>query len=61
LFGSFQNARLVHFLCMTGIVLFITVHVTLALIVPHTLVSMVTGGPDIEPQPSAAPQPQSNA
>src|SRR6516165_5609006 len=29
LFGSFQNIRLVHFLCMTAIVLFILVHVTL--------------------------------
>ena len=47
LFGSFQNARLVHFLCMTAIVLFVVVHVTLALLVPHTLVAMVTGGPEI--------------
>jgi thiosulfate reductase cytochrome b subunit len=28
LFGSFQNARLVHFLCMTAIVLFLVVHVS---------------------------------
>jgi thiosulfate reductase cytochrome b subunit len=54
LFGSFQNARLVHFLCMTAIVAFIAVHVTLALLVPHTLVAMVTGGPEI----GAKPQPQ---
>ena len=45
LFGSFQNARLVHFLCMTAIVAFMIVHVALALLVPHTLVAMVTGGP----------------
>src|SRR5664279_1793004 len=37
-FGSFQNARLVHFLCMSAIVQFIAVHITLAVLVPHTLV-----------------------
>ena len=45
--GSFQTARLVHFLCMTGIVLFIAVHVSLAFLVPQTLVAMFTGGPVI--------------
>jgi thiosulfate reductase cytochrome b subunit len=56
LFGSFQNARLVHFLCMSAIVLFVFVHVALALLVPRTLVSMVTGGPEVsaEPQPEPA-------
>jgi thiosulfate reductase cytochrome b subunit len=48
LFGSFQNARLVHFLCMTAIVGFVIVHVALALLVPKTLVAMVTGGPPVE-------------
>jgi thiosulfate reductase cytochrome b subunit len=48
LFGSFQTARLVHFLCMTGIVLFMIVHVALALLVPHTLVAMFTGGPVLD-------------
>ena len=48
LFGSFQAARLVHFLCMAAIVLFVIVHVSLALLVPHTLVAMVTGGPEID-------------
>lgn len=52
LFGSFQNARLVHFLCMAAIVGFVLVHVALAVIVPHTLVSMITGGPTIN---AAAP------
>jgi thiosulfate reductase cytochrome b subunit len=51
LFGSFQNARLVHFLCMSAIVLFVVVHVALALLVPRTLVSMVTGGPEVSAQP----------
>jgi len=57
LFYDFQTARLVHFLCMAAIVLFVAVHVTLALVVPHTLVAMVTGGPITPdaPAPAAAP------
>jgi thiosulfate reductase cytochrome b subunit len=57
LFGSFQNARLVHFLCMSAIVLFIGVHILLALLVPRTLVSMITGGPMINTTPQTQPQP----
>jgi thiosulfate reductase cytochrome b subunit len=45
LFGTFQTARLVHFLGMAAIVGFLLVHVTLALIVPRTLIAMLTGGP----------------
>jgi len=45
LFYDFQAARLVHFLCMVAIVLFLVVHVSLALLVPRSLVAMVTGGP----------------
>jgi len=30
---------------MTGVVLFLIVHVSLALLVPHTLVAMFTDGP----------------
>jgi thiosulfate reductase cytochrome b subunit len=45
LFGSFQTIRLVHFFCMSAIVFFLIVHVTLALIVPSSLAAMVTGGP----------------
>jgi thiosulfate reductase cytochrome b subunit len=52
LFGSFQTARLVHFLCMSAIVAFVAVHVALALLVPHTLVAMVTGGPVIADAPT---------
>ena len=47
LFGSFQTIRLIHFLCMTAIVAFIVVHVTLALLVPRSLLAMLTGGPAI--------------
>ncbi len=47
LFYDFQTARLVHFLGMVAIVGFLAVHVALALIVPKTLVAMVTGGPRV--------------
>ena len=43
LFQGFQGARLVHFLCMSVIALFLVVHVALALLVPRTLLSMITG------------------
>ncbi len=45
LFGSFQTIRLVHFICMSAIVAFLLVHVALALLVPQSLVAMLTGGP----------------
>jgi thiosulfate reductase cytochrome b subunit len=48
LFGSFQTIRLIHFLCMSAIVAFIVVHVTLALLVPRSLLAMLTGGPAID-------------
>jgi thiosulfate reductase cytochrome b subunit len=44
LFGNFQTIRLVHFLCMSAIVGFLLVHVALALLVPQSLVAMLTGG-----------------
>ena len=47
LFYSFQGIRLFHFLGMVAIVLFLLVHVCLALLVPRTIVAMVTGGPDV--------------
>ena len=43
LFYGFQGARWVHFACMTGIVLFLVVHVALALLVPRTILTMITG------------------
>jgi thiosulfate reductase cytochrome b subunit len=48
LFGTFQTIRLVHFLCMSAIVAFILVHVSLALLVPQSLIAMVTGGPIVD-------------
>lgn len=47
LFGSFQTIRLVHFLCMSAIVGFVLVHVTLAVLVPQSLLAMLTGGPTV--------------
>ena len=47
LFGGFQGARLLHFLGMSVIALFLLVHVALAVLVPRTLLAMVTGGPDL--------------
>lgn len=56
LFGSFQTIRLVHFLCMSAIVAFILIHVTLALLVPQSLVAMLSGGPVVDDgKPRAAP------
>jgi thiosulfate reductase cytochrome b subunit len=43
LFYGFQGARWVHFLCMSGFVLFLIVHVALAILVPRTIVTMITG------------------
>jgi thiosulfate reductase cytochrome b subunit len=48
LLGGFQMARKIHFFCMTAIFGFVLIHVTLALLVPHTIVAMVKGGPAIE-------------
>jgi thiosulfate reductase cytochrome b subunit len=43
LFGGYEFARVVHFLGMAAIVGFIIVHVSLALLVPSTLVAMILG------------------
>jgi thiosulfate reductase cytochrome b subunit len=43
LFGGFQGARLVHFLFMSALALFIVVHLTLVVLVPSTLLAMVLG------------------
>jgi len=54
LFGSFQTIRVIHFLCMTAIVGFLAVHITLALLVPRSLLAMLTGGPTVHDEPMAA-------
>jgi thiosulfate reductase cytochrome b subunit len=57
LFGSFQTIRLVHFLCMSAIVLFLVLHIALALLVPQSLVAMVTGGPVVSDESPGASAP----
>jgi thiosulfate reductase cytochrome b subunit len=43
LMGDYEGARLLHFFCMTGIVLFVLVHVLMVILVPKTFVMMITG------------------
>ncbi len=43
LLGGYDFARIVHFFAMTGIVLFVIVHLTLVALVPSTLPPMITG------------------
>ena len=43
LFGGYDTARRVHFVAMAGIVAFVAVHLALVLIVPSTLLPMLTG------------------
>lgn len=43
LFYDFQGARLVHFIGMAGIVLFLIVHVSLAFLVPKTIAAITKG------------------
>ena len=57
LFYDFQTARLVHFLGMAAIVGFLLVHVALALIVPKTLLAMLTGGPIVAADTTAEREP----
>lgn len=43
LLGDFDVARIIHFLTMTGIVLFVLVHVAMSLLVPRSLLAMIRG------------------
>jgi thiosulfate reductase cytochrome b subunit len=43
LFGGFDVARIIHFLGMAGIMLFLFVHIALVIIVPKTLPTMISG------------------
>jgi thiosulfate reductase cytochrome b subunit len=43
LFGGYDVARYVHFICMAAIVGFLVVHVALALLVPKSLRAMIIG------------------
>jgi thiosulfate reductase cytochrome b subunit len=44
LMGGFTIARYVHFFAMSGVLLFVVVHVVMVLLVPKTLPAMLTGG-----------------
>jgi thiosulfate reductase cytochrome b subunit len=57
LFYDFQGARLAHFIGMALIVLFLVVHVVLALVVPKTLAAMLTGGPAVHEERRPPPPP----
>src|ERR1700739_298796 len=43
LFGGYDTARYVHFICMSLIVAFLVIHVVLALLVPKSLRAMIIG------------------
>ena len=43
LMGDYEGARLVHFFCMSGLVLFVLVHVAMVVLVPKTFLTMITG------------------
>ncbi len=43
LLGGYEAARRIHFLAMAGIVGFVAVHLALVVLVPSTLVAMITG------------------
>jgi thiosulfate reductase cytochrome b subunit len=43
LFGDYDKARYVHFICMSAILAFLVVHVALALLVPKSLRAMIIG------------------
>lgn len=55
LFYDFQGARLAHFVGMAAIVVFLIIHVALALIVPKTIGAMITGGPYVDQPPGTQP------
>ena len=44
LFGGFFDSRVVHFVAMAGISLFLIVHILLVALVPRVLPAMITGG-----------------
>jgi len=43
LMGDYEGARLLHFFCMSGLVLFVLVHVAMVILVPKTFLTMITG------------------
>ena len=47
LLGGFQSVRVIHFAGMSILVGFLVVHVALSLLVPRTLLAMLSGGPRV--------------
>jgi thiosulfate reductase cytochrome b subunit len=45
LLGGYEATRRIHFLAMSGLVLFVVVHLALVAAVPRTLPGMITGRP----------------
>ncbi len=43
LFGGYDTARFVHFFTMAVIVVFLAIHVAMAIIVPKSLLAMIRG------------------
>lgn len=43
LMGDYEGARLLHFFCMAGLVIFVLVHVAMVALVPKTFLTMITG------------------
>jgi len=43
LMGDYEGARLLHFFCMSGLVLFVLVHLAMVILVPKTFLTMITG------------------
>jgi thiosulfate reductase cytochrome b subunit len=57
LFGGYDVARYVHFFCMSAIVLFVAVHLTLTTLVPKVLPPMITGRARIDLTPDLGDRP----
>ena len=51
LMGDFEGARVVHFVAMALVVLFIVVHVVMVALVPRTFLPMLTGHAQVPPGP----------
>lgn len=43
LLGGYEAARVIHFLCMAGLLGFFVIHVSMALMVPKTILAMIRG------------------
>lgn len=51
LMGGYEGARLIHFFAMSLLVAFVAVHAMMVLLVPSTLLSMLSGKAELPPPP----------